>query len=211
MNVWFAANKLSLNAGSREAKCVFIFDQSTKRDQLSEDLNRLHIDVCCIQKTEYRVETYDDSRLLSAGDVQPNPGPVQCPCGICGKGVRRNHRGIACDGCDKWHQAKCIDMTTAEYIQLSNSTDYWHCRQCVLPQFTDSFFDSSSSSSSPGSQQYEHSYDLFQQLDSVRMSCPKNIMISHLNINSVRYKFHELSDLFNRSLVDIRFIDVKPS
>ena len=38
------------------------------------------------------------------------------------------------------------------------------------------------------------------------MSCPKNIMISHLNINSVRYQFHELSDLFNRSLVDILFI-----
>ena len=162
----------------------------------------------CLLNFQYRVETYDDSvsRLLSAGDVQPNPGPVQCPCGICGKGVRRNQRGIACDGCDKWHHAKCIDMTTAEYIQLSNSTDYWHCRQCVLPQFTDSFFDSSSSSSSPGSEQYEHSYDIFQELDSVRMSCPKNIMISHLNINSVRYKFHELSDLFNRSLVDILFI-----
>ena len=137
----------------------------------------------------------------------PTQGLCNVPVELCGKGVRRNHRGIACDGCDKWHHAKCIDMTTAEYIQLSNSTDYWHCRQCVLPQFTDSFFDSSSSSSSPGSQQYEHSYDLFQQLDSVRMSCPKNIMISHLNINSVRYKFHELSDLFNRSLVDILFIE----
>ena len=72
----------------------------------------------CLLNFQYRVETYDDSvsRLLSAGDVQPNPRPVQCPCGICGKGVRRNQRGIACDGCDKWHHAKCIDMTTAEYI-----------------------------------------------------------------------------------------------
>ena len=44
----------------------------------------------CLLNFLYRVETYDDSvyRLLSAGDVQPNPGPGQCPCGICGKAVR---------------------------------------------------------------------------------------------------------------------------
>ena len=50
----------------------------------------------CLLNSQYRV-TYDDSvfRLLSAGDVHPNPGPVQCPCGICGKPVRRNQRGIA--------------------------------------------------------------------------------------------------------------------
>ena len=80
--------------------------------------------------------------------------------------------------------------------------------ECVLPQFTASFIESSSSSSTLGSEQSEHSfnYDLFQELDAVRISCPKNIMISHINMNSVRNKFHELSDLFNRSLVDILFI-----
>ena len=120
----------------------------------------------------------------------------------------RYQRGIACDDCDKWHHAKCIDMPTAEYTQLSNSTDDWHCRRCVLLQFTASLFDSPSSSSTLGSEQSEHTfnYDLFQELDSVRISCPKNIMISHININSVRNKFHELSDLFNRYLVDILFI-----
>ena len=65
----------------------------------------------------------------------------------------------------------------------------------------------SSIPSTLGSEQSEPSYDdLFQELNSVRMSCPKNIMISHININSVRNKFHELSDLFIRSLVDILFI-----
>ncbi len=97
-------------------------------------------------------------------------------------------------------------MTTTEYTQLSNSTDNWHCRRCVLPQFTDSFFDSSSSSSTLGSEHSELSYDLFQELNSVRMSCPKNIMISHININSVRNKFHEQSDLFIIYLVDILFL-----
>ncbi len=59
----------------------------------------------CLLNFQYRVDTYDDSvsRLLSAGDVQPNPGPVQYPCGICGKGVRRNQRGIACDMACRFH------------------------------------------------------------------------------------------------------------
>ena len=31
-------------------------------------------------------------------------------------------------------------------------------------------------------------------------------MLSHININSVRNKFHELSDLFKRYLVNILFL-----
>ena len=80
-----------------------------------------------------------DYRLITSGDVHLNPGPVASPCQVCSKSVRRNQRGILCDGCDLWHHAKCVDMTVAEYTYLSNSTDYWHatsalCHKCTLPQ-----------------------------------------------------------------------------
>ena len=48
--------------------------------------------------------------------------------------------------------------------------------------------------------------DIFKELRSVRKKCPKNIMFSHLNINSLRNKFYKLSDLFSSMLVDILFI-----
>ena len=39
----------------------------------------------------------------------------------------------------------------------------------------------------------------------MRGECRKGVIISHININSARYKFHELSDL-SESLVDILVI-----
>ena len=34
----------------------------------------------------------------------------------------------------------------------------------------------------------------------------RNLKIAHLNINSVRHKFHPISDMLNKSLIDIMFI-----
>ena len=48
--------------------------------------------------------------------------------------------------------------------------------------------------------------DIFQDLRLVRNRCRNNVIISHLNINSHRNKFHDLSDLFSDRLVDILFI-----
>ena len=48
--------------------------------------------------------------------------------------------------------------------------------------------------------------DIFQDLRLVRNRCRNNVIISHLNINSLRNKFHDLSDLFSDRLVDILFI-----
>ena len=40
----------------------------------------------------------------------------------------------------------------------------------------------------------------------MRNRCRNNVIISHLDINSLRHKFHDLSDLFSDRLVDILFI-----
>ena len=48
--------------------------------------------------------------------------------------------------------------------------------------------------------------DIFHDLHFVRNRCRNNVIISHLNINSLRHKFHDLSDLFSDRLLDILFI-----
>jgi Zn finger protein HypA/HybF involved in hydrogenase expression len=40
--------------------------------------------------------------LILANDIHPNPGPIQYPCGICGRSVNSNHRAISCDNCEHW-------------------------------------------------------------------------------------------------------------
>ena len=61
------------------------------------------------------------SLLLASGDIESNPGPVyQYPCTVCLKPVKRNQRGIACDGCDKWTHAQCGNVGEAEYLLLTS-------------------------------------------------------------------------------------------
>ena len=72
--------------------------------------------------------------LLLAGDVSSNPGPVKDPCTICSKGCHSNQRAIQCDGCDKWHHAKCLNMGADEYYSLAtNESSTWMCFTCLFP------------------------------------------------------------------------------
>ena len=129
--------------------------------------------------------------------------------------VKSNQQGLQCDLWDTWSHLKClpeaIRVTDQGYAtRLSVTTENWYCFQCQLPLFTDSFF-SSAESPLADDTNYEMTStsevnDVFNELRSVRKKCPKNIMVSHLNINSLRNKFYELSDLFSSMLVVILFI-----
>ena len=70
--------------------------------------------------------------LLASGDIESNPGPVyQYPCTVCLKPVKRNQRGIACDGCDKWTHAQCGNVGEAEYQLLTSQEGCeWFCPLC---------------------------------------------------------------------------------
>ena len=48
--------------------------------------------------------------------------------------------------------------------------------------------------------------DIFHDLRLVGNRCRNNVIISHLNINSLRHTFHDISDLFSDRLLDILFI-----
>ena len=118
-----------------------------------------------------------------------------------------------CDGCDFWHHAKCVDMPAAEYVHLSDSPEYWHCRPCTLPPFSDSFFNSTTSTlgfdlmtesfdmsdganttndSAPDTELTSNTSDgddevrLFPELRQLQDQFRKNFKLGHLNINSIR-------------------------
>ena len=74
--------------------------------------------------------------LLMSGDVEIHPGPVQNPCGICDQSVRVNQMAICCDSCNTWSHRRCTDRT-------GNSEQDWFCNRCILPPFSNSFFDES--------------------------------------------------------------------
>ena len=75
--------------------------------------------------------------LLTTGDNEVNPGPVQFPCMNCCESVRKNQDGILCDGCHR----KCIHMDKETYLKLGSSDDSWYCVSCSLPAFSDSYFE----------------------------------------------------------------------
>ena len=86
--------------------------------------------------------------LLIARNIKPNPGPIKYPCGQCGKPCKSKNC-IQCDTCEMWTHWKCTNSATDvnEYIRPGNCDDYWHCPKCILPNFTDSFFNELSGNS----------------------------------------------------------------
>jgi hypothetical protein len=87
--------------------------------------------------------------ILISGDINPNPGPIRCPCGACSKPVKSNQRGMCCDGkgCNKCFHIQCTGTSIAEYKQLSECVTDWFCTPCTPPRFTDYFFDTSTTTS----------------------------------------------------------------
>ena len=78
-------------------------------------------------------------------DLELNPRPVRkkSQCGTCNKTVRTNQAAILCSDCTLCFHPKCLGLTKETIQKLNNSTQQWLCFACSLPQFSDSFFESS--------------------------------------------------------------------
>ena len=98
----------------------------------------------------HRPATVIVTLLLASGDIESNPGPVQYPCTVCEKLVKRNQRGILCDGCSQWTHARCGGVEEAEYLLLTaQESCEWFCPSCVpskLPAASLSLLDINNSS-----------------------------------------------------------------
>ncbi len=153
--------------------------------------------------------------LLSCGDIHPCPGPnrpkYKFPCGDCQKPVKSNQKGIQCDVCDLWYHTKCLKMCDTEYFRFANDvTIPWECSDCECPyKFTDSFFNLTLNSTVSTASESEESFselNLVSDFIQLRKKHKRNFIVSHININSLQYKFDELSIILRHKLVDCLFV-----
>ena len=78
--------------------------------------------------------SFQQSRLLTSGDVSINPGLSSNPpkCSVCSKSITRNHRALSCDRCEKWCHIKCGKVKPSEYKNLQRLTTFdWTCPRCL--------------------------------------------------------------------------------
>ena len=80
--------------------------------------------------------------LLLAGDVHPNPGPINretiYPCGYCQQHVGWSCSGVGCETCNVWYHRECVSITHSHYLALNNSAHVWICFKCQTPNFSNS-------------------------------------------------------------------------
>jgi hypothetical protein len=94
----------------------------------------------------------------------------------------------------------------AEYNRLGGTQENWYCFNCLLPPFSDSFFsqqsggnDSFSSVTSVASNdEAEEECNPIAACSELRQKYPKNALLCHLNINSLRHKVHDLKPFMHR-------------
>ena len=78
--------------------------------------------------------------LLLCGDIQVNPGPFKCQCGLCDK-VVSNQDAIECEERLVWYHLDCLGMSTQTYENHGlDSHLVWICSKCMFPNFSTSFF-----------------------------------------------------------------------
>lgn len=165
-----------------------------------------------------------EKHLLICGDVSSNPGPsekpkAKCPCGKCHKNVRNNQDAILCAICKSWFHAKCLNMSrNIFHYYLAHPDIGWTCALCSLPPLSDSFF----SEDSVRFEQTEFSVDMHdlsgegiyanqdlvspQELEAKQTNSSKELLLCHLNINSIQNKFDELVDVIHKLKAHIIFI-----
>lgn len=157
---------------------------------------------------------------VNPGPRKTNPSP-KYPCSECKKALRDNQDAILCAGCNKWSHTKCLQMshTICQYY-LSMPDIEWTCTSCALPPLSDSFFrrrlrrwiteqnlepevshleglhrrstlqDAAEQSSI---EPHEHTIPDNAKLEFLRKHFNKDLLMGHLNINSVQNKFEELN------------------
>ena len=145
-------------------------------------------------------------RIAKSGDVALNPGPLKennegvskPKCQHCTRTVAKNHRAVQCKVCELWFHMKCASILSKDYKPSLS----WMCSKCLLDVLPFNLsissdepenHDISISSSDPSPERLEPSILL------ERKKNYSDLLLVHLNINSIQNKFEELK-LLNKEL-----------
>jgi hypothetical protein len=60
----------------------------------------------------------------------------------CSKAVKWNQRAVACDNCEGWYHAECMNTNSQIYTALTKPDTSWICCSCGIPNFSTSLFES---------------------------------------------------------------------
>jgi hypothetical protein len=182
-----------------------------------------------IQYSSKSIGTFQLQRLALSGDVHINPGPTvkeKPKCPTCQRTIAVNHRAATCDSCKKIFHIKCGEITSKQYRVLTSAETIvkWTCPACALASLaslpfstlSDDMFNNLFSHKTGSNSENDYS-QLINKSDSnsaefaasewfntnINSYYKNNLMIAHLNINSICGKVDEVIDLLNTCKFDV--------
>ena len=141
--------------------------------------------------------SFQHAKLLLSGDIAVNPCPEKCQ--TCDRTMARNHRVMTCTECGRRTHIKCSRVSPKEYAQLQQKPSYtWYCTNCLL-SFLPGYDDEASTEDVNIIDTNLDLQVLRHDIIDYRKDKHHDLMIAHLNINSVQNKLDDLK-LLNREL-----------
>ena len=152
--------------------------------------------------------SFQQSRLLTSGDVSINPGPSSNPpkCSVCSKSIARNHGALSCDRCKKWCHIKCGNVKPSDYKNLQRLTTFdWTCPRCL--QATEASFLRNESETTNifvhnPNPNINRSIDEFTVINNNLYEYP-GLKLGHINVNGLKGKLSEIHTLLIETSLDI--------
>ena len=138
--------------------------------------------------------------LILSGDINLHPGPVQYPCSVCAKPVKKIL--ISCEKCGLWIHKRCNQFEKPRIGSLLT------CRPCqnkpidhldnIWHQFTfaDDFFEDRDA---PSDEQTNINFGTSGSIDNWKVFNNRGLHLIHLNINSLLSKIDELRAIAKKS------------
>ena len=127
--------------------------------------------------------------ITSTGDINLHPGPIQYPCSVCTRAVRK--RVISSDNCSLWVHKKCY--TPSRNASSDSSYIYRPCKDSkndpsdnIWSQFPflDDYF--AGDKTVPSETQSNFDLETSSSTDSRKVFSKRGLHLIHLNTNSIQ-------------------------
>ena len=153
-------------------------------------------------------------------DIAQNPGPrnppvYKRPCENCSKPVIKKNKVFSVTIIViMWNHTKCIGMSDAVYEALSNQapgSEQWFCEECMPTEdpikgisddeedpIATPVNDHNNQSPVNDSEWCDNHSDIFNEYNILRRKAGKSPIFAHININSYKYKFMDIAQIFSK-------------